>query len=159
MLLLVIGCVNTPHLEMEEVSKLKTSLLDSLKCNNRSLGNILVEKPSIIYISNNECSECIYKLIDFHNQTSKIEGIQRIYIIYGYDNLSFNYYIKQENVIFSKQDFIIEDSLDFFHDIEKQYIGNQIFFSKNNKMIRLLSDPLKDKISYNEFRKLISLEN
>lgn len=146
-------CTTEKLLKTQEITNFNLSVFDSLKCCSPSTDN---KSSCIIYVSNNECAECIYKFIKFNKCLTAIpKDFQCTYIIYGQDYLTFNYYMKENDIHLSPRFKLIQDSTFIFHNLMKDYLGDQIFILRKDKTIRLLSDPLKDKQTFNEFKQLL----
>lgn len=156
--LAMVGCNTNEKLRFAYVPNFNWNVLDSLQYKNKPLSFFLDPNlTSVIYISNNECAECIYNFIKFNKSSFDIdENIQYIYIITGLDYNTFTYYLKENDVTIKNNSYLIIDSLDTFHQNMSEYIGNHIFVLKENRaVIQLLSNPIKNKYTFKNFQKLI----
>ena len=153
----IAGCKPKEDIQFKYIPDFNWNVFDSLQYQNESLNQTLdLSFPHILYVSNNECAECIYNFIKFHKETLQIEEhIRYIYIITGYDNAAFTYYLKENEIHLKDNTYLIMDSLDIFHQNMSDYLGNQIFILKNNKAIQLLSNPIKNTETIKRFQDLI----
>lgn len=64
-IMIVGGC--QPKIKTETITSFNKETFDSIWYNGEQLSSYITSLPTIIYISTNECSECVAKFIDFHN--------------------------------------------------------------------------------------------
>lgn len=152
---LLLGCTEAKleSLKIENVSMFGDKTLDSLAYEGKTLRQLLKDEHiSIIYIVNNECSECIYKYIDFQNEMSQsFPAMSKIYIVEGCDRTAFRYYVKEHHVETSANSVIIEDTLDIFLMTEKYVGAPHLFVAKKDSLIHVMSDPFKDEKARDAF--------
>lgn len=159
LILTTASCEKNEALKYIQISDFNWSVLDSLQYKNGSLSSTLdFSFPHILYVTSNECAECIFNFIKFHKSTSKIEGdIRYIYIITGYDDIAFKYYLRENGVQFKDNMYLIMDSLDVFYQNMSKYLGNQMFVLKGREeVIQLLSNPIKNDEMLERFGKMIN---
>ena len=156
--LVIVGCKPEEKIGFTYIDDFNWNVLDSLQYQKKPLSYIFDSNlPHVLYISNNECAECIYKFIKFNDAISNIdENIRYFYIITGCNNITFSYYLKENNVIIKDNAYLIMDSLDIFYQNMSKYLGDQIFVLKENKeVIQLLSTPIKNEETLKRFQELI----
>lgn len=157
--LLFYNCKNLSEspVKVEHVTMFNEKVLDSLVYNGKSVRELLgFSAPYIVYVSNNECSECIYKYIEFYNAMEQFfPKINRLFIIEGCNTTAFHFYLKQHPLVSSEKSVTIEDSLYIFQSTE-QYVGDpQLFVVKDTVVIHVLTDPLQDKQHIRAFKNVI----
>lgn len=153
-IMIVEGC--QPKITTETVTSFNKEALDSIWYNGENLSSYLTSLPSIIYISTNECSECIAKFIDFHNDMNfhNIDA-KIIYIITGMNKFQFDYYLREYNFNLEKNEVLINDSMDIFHSIITDAESNEIYIIKECEIIKPLFNPNKNDHSIDYFRELV----
>lgn len=157
-MLIAVGCKPKENIKFTYISDFNWHVLDSLQYKDKPLSYILDPNlPLVLYISNNECAECIHNFIKFNKSIQNTDKkIQYVYIITGYDNPMFTYYLKENKVNIKNNAYLILDTLDIFHQNMSKYLGNQIFILKEDKKaIQLLSNPIKNKETLKNFQELI----
>lgn len=131
LVIILSSCVDTPTFNIEKATNFDVIIFDSLKTDSGiTLSNIICnKKKTLLYIANNECSECISNFIDFNNITKNniSQELNLIYVIYGYDKLSFDYYLDRFQIHINEKAFIVYDTLDVFHDKIRNYYSNNLF--------------------------------
>lgn len=130
--LFIFSCAEQASIQKIVVGDFNTSVFDTLK-NDKGiiLSNIISHNKTYIYLANNECSECISKFIDFNDVLHKsniYDEYNVVYIIYGCDKLTFDYYMDRENVSFNSKIHIVNDSLDVFHEKIHNFYSNALFY-------------------------------
>lgn len=149
LLLFLSNCMGSVEdsIKKENVTMFNEKVLDSLIYKGQTIREIIkTSSTCIVYVTDNECSECIYNYIEFYNNMEHIfPDLTKIFIIEGSNITSFHYYLKQKPLISSSKSITIEDSMCVFQSAE-QYIGNpHLFVIKDSLNIHILSDPLQDK--------------
>ncbi len=153
------GCKNLSGspVKAENVAMFNEKVLDSLAYEGKNVREILKSSsPCIVYVSNNECSECIYKYIEFYNTAEHIfPTVNRLFIIEGCNETAFHFYLKRHPLVPSEKSVTIEDSLYVFQSAE-QYIGDpQLFVVKDSVAIHVLTDPFQDRQHIKAFENII----
>lgn len=154
---LLLSCCSHKSVSIEDNCNFNWNVFDSIKYNQEPISDLISDSiPVILYISTNECAECIYRLTLFNQKIKEISNeVQCIYIISGWDYHSFNYYLKENNIHFSDNTLLVTDSVDYFHTLMPAYKTNEIFLRKENSMIRLLFNPTDGQKQFETFKKLI----
>jgi len=138
-LALYLSCAKSHTFQKSYAEDFDVTIFDTLK-NEKGvlLSELIHNKKALLYIANNECSECISKFIDFNDiiqDSCVINDYRVIYIIYGCDKLSFDYYLERENVRINSNVHVVEDTLDIFHGEINNYYSNVLFYIDESKNV------------------------
>lgn len=141
----LLSCSNSHSFEVEQATSFDTEIFNELKTEEGiTLSTLLGDRgATFLYVSNNECAECISHFIDFNNiLPDKIPtNFKFIYLIYGYDKLSFDYYLGKEQVKINSHIHVVHDTLDIFHEKIHDYYSNNLFFIDKKKTIYRIRSP------------------
>lgn len=144
MLFTILCCTTQSQIKVRyEIAKgFRMDIFDSLHIGSDNIEKMLsTNEAVVVYIGNNECSECIADLNEFneHYQAADIKK-PCIYIMTGTDTLLVDYYLKEEKIKFNDNSTMVYDTTFYFNDLMPQYTPNQIFILKKDSLVKRISE-------------------
>ncbi len=161
--IIVFSCSDSHTFEMEQAASFDDEIFEELKTEKGiPLSTILGDRDvTFLYVSSNECAECISDFIDFNDilPDEMPENANFIYLIYGYDKLSFDYYMEKEQVKINSHIYMIHDTLDVFHAKIHDYYSNNLFLiDKKKNIYRIMSPYPEYEWNFTEIEELVNKE-
>lgn len=146
MIMLMVSCDKTQvHYSVSSAESFNMTVIDSVNSvYNCKFKDLLSNgKSTLLYISNNECSECISRFIDFNNivRSTQIDSVNIVYWIYGCDHWTFEYYMEPNKTDIRQDVFFLIDTLDVFHKVIHDFYSNNLFVIESPRTIaRIMYD-------------------